>query len=99
MRLNRAAPGDFTCHSSLITCHFQSSIDEISKLPASIHTLNPGAIAGIIRRRIGELRGRDHVALFLHEALRENAIELDPETVLVPVLEDAGSRAILRRRR
>src|SRR5207237_5140594 len=66
-----------------------SPVDKIDKLPAPLHASDPDPISCIIERGIGKLRRRDPEIVLLHEPLRQDRIQLRPEAVFIPVLENS----------
>src|SRR6267143_5654633 len=65
-----------------------SAVHKVGELPAPVDTPEPCAVAIVIERFVGELRWRYHETALLHEFLRQDAVQLRPEILLVPVLKD-----------
>src|SRR3954468_4753632 len=65
------------------------SIDEVNELPAAFDALDADAVAVVIQARIGPLRRSDPKIILLREFLGEDAFELRPKIVFIPVLENA----------
>src|SRR5262245_59348189 len=74
-----------------------SAIDEINKFPAPTISPETGAISGVLCRRVGKLGRRHHVISLRHETFGNNSLQLNPETVFVPVLKDPLTLSILSR--
>src|SRR6202043_4209525 len=65
-----------------------SAVHKVGELPAPVDAPEPRAVAIVIERFVGELRWRHHEIAFLHEFFRQDAVQLRPEVLLVPVLKD-----------
>src|SRR4029077_7315129 len=74
----------------------RSSGYEINELPTPSHPTNPRSITGIIQCWIGPLRRCDPDAVLFGKSLRQNSVELRPQSVVVPILENPVSLSVLR---
>jgi len=68
-------------------CGACSILDEVGKFPASIHQRESCTVA-VVLGIASERRRRDHEVAFRGEFLLQDGLQVGPDIILVPVLED-----------